>query len=256
MVDIHNHILFGVDDGPKTLEESLELLENGAKLGFKVFYLTSHHGKGKYRSENYEENFKILEEALEKRKLNVKIKRGNEIYLDENLEEIFQEKKFSPLEENYILVEFSPLVTSIVARTMIGKILREGYIPIIAHVERYSNLKKRDLLNLKKMGSKIQVNIGSHRGKHILKMLKNGDIDYLASDCHGGPRRNYNLEREMAELKKLVGKRKFNEMTCFFMEGEKRDEKKQPGVDVFRTFLRNLWTRTGIGRDSKKSGKF
>ncbi|MGL5778927.1 CpsB/CapC family capsule biosynthesis tyrosine phosphatase, partial [Cetobacterium sp.] len=48
MVDIHTHLLFGVDDGPKTVEESIEMIRDGMKLGFNEFYLTSHYNKGRF----------------------------------------------------------------------------------------------------------------------------------------------------------------------------------------------------------------
>ncbi|WP_442878137.1 CpsB/CapC family capsule biosynthesis tyrosine phosphatase, partial [Cetobacterium sp.] len=59
MVDIHTHLLFGVDDGPETLEESIKLIELGKKLGYSEFILTSHFGKGRFQNQNYDKNFEI-----------------------------------------------------------------------------------------------------------------------------------------------------------------------------------------------------
>lgn len=93
MVDIHTHLLFGVDDGPRTLEESIEMIKMGMRLGFDEFYLTSHYNKGKFNNEHYEKNYMILKEKCEELKLEVKVYRGNEVYLKENISEILRDMK-------------------------------------------------------------------------------------------------------------------------------------------------------------------
>ena len=114
MVDIHNHILFGVDDGPKTLDDSIEMIKKAKRLGFKEFYLTSHFGKGKFRNVDYDKNFDVLEKRCKELDLNVVLHKGNEVYLDENIHETLNSGEFHVIGENYLLVEFSPDRKSVV----------------------------------------------------------------------------------------------------------------------------------------------
>ena len=65
MVDIHSHILFGVDDGAKDLKESLELLKQAEKVGYTDIVCSSHYYIGKFENKNYDENFSILNEAIQ-----------------------------------------------------------------------------------------------------------------------------------------------------------------------------------------------
>ena len=191
MVDIHTHLLFGVDDGPKTLEESIEMIEDAIKVGFDEFYLTSHYNKGRFCNENYDKNYEILKAKCEELKLEIKLHKGNEIYLDENIDTVLKEKKFNVLWENFVLVEFSPMTSVLVGENLIKKVLKAGFIPILAHVERYSNFRGKNLIKLKKLGAKLQVNIVGEKPKHIVKLQKEGYIDFLGSDTHGIEKRSY-----------------------------------------------------------------
>ncbi|WP_418963801.1 CpsB/CapC family capsule biosynthesis tyrosine phosphatase, partial [Cetobacterium sp.] len=76
MVDIHTHLLFGVDDGPKTLEESIEMIRDAINIGFNEFYLTSHYNKGRFSNENYDKNYEILKTRCMELNLKVKLHKG------------------------------------------------------------------------------------------------------------------------------------------------------------------------------------
>lgn len=233
MVDIHTHLLFGVDDGPKTLEESIKMIEDAIKVGFDEFYLTSHYNKGRFCNENYDKNYEILKVKCEELRFKIKLYKGNEIYLDENIDTVLKEKNFNVLWENYILVEFSPMTSVPVGENLIKKVLKAGFIPIIAHVERYTSFKGSDLMRLKKLGAKLQVNIVGDKPKHIVKLQKEGFIDFLGSDAHRVEKRSY---REI-------------------QEEEKGSEKKRFIGRFFSTFFRDIFTGTWIRRNSRKSKK-
>ncbi|MHA5067748.1 hypothetical protein MKD34_09550 (plasmid) [Cetobacterium somerae] len=228
MVDIHTHLLFGVDDGPKTVEESIEMIKDGMKLGFNEFYLTSHYNKGRFCNENYDENYKILQKKCEELNLEVKLHKGNEVYLDENIDMVLKEKNFNLMWDKFILVEFSPLTSVPAGENLIKKVLVAGFHPILAHVERYTNFKGSDLMRLKKLGVKFQVNIGGEKPKHIVRLQKEKHIDFLGSDAHGVERRSYR------EIQKEA----------------KGHEKKQPVNRVFNSFFRSIFTGAWIGGDS------
>lgn len=222
MVDIHTHLLFGVDDGPKTLEESIEMIRDAINIGFNEFYLTSHYNKGRFSNENYDKNYEILKIRCMELNLKVKLHKGNEIYLDENIDIILKEKKFNVIKNNFILVEFSPLTSPIVGKYLLKKVLKKRLVPILAHIERYIYFKKNDFIELKKLGIKFQVNISGEKPKHIIKLIKNGHIDYFASDAHGVEKRSYKeIEKE-----------------------RKKNDKKKFADRIFTFFFRNIFRRT------------
>lgn len=246
MVDIHTHLLFGVDDGPKTLEESIEMIREGMKLGFKEFYLTSHYNKKDYYNEDYEKNYEILKKKCEDLKLKVKLHRGNEVYLDENITRVLSEKKFNTIGKEFLLVEFSPLTTTLVGRKLLKKVLNEGFVPILAHVERYNLFRGRDLIQLRKLGVKLQVNITGEKPKHIVKLLENGHIDFLGSDAHGVEKRGYVWSEELKYINKMTT---FNGVT----KEDKGHEKRQFTNGNFSSFFRSIFSGIRARRDSKKS---
>lgn len=251
MVDIHNHLLFGVDDGPKTLDESIEMIKKGIELGFSEFYLTSHYGKGRFYNENYDENFELLKEKCQSLNLDIKLHRGNEIYLDENTLKTLEGKKYNPIEGKYLLVEFAPLILPSAGKYMVKKVLDMGFVPIVAHVERYSCFKTRDLQELKRLGCKLQINIGSEKPKYIVRLLKEGYIDFLGSDAHGVKRRSYSLD-ELEYLKKIVGEKEIKKMTNIkgLEEEGKNSEKEKPNSWIFGSFLRSIFRRAWVRSDS------
>ncbi|MBC2851603.1 hypothetical protein H5J22_09390 [Cetobacterium sp. 8H] len=262
MVDIHTHLLFGVDDGPETLEESIKLIELGKKLGYSEFILTSHFGKGRFQNQNYDKNFEILKSECEKLSLGIVLHKGNEIYLDENISEILKEKRFNTLGERYLLVEFSPLTIPGVAEGMLKRVISAGYIPILAHIERYKHFRGSDLVRLKKLGVKLQVNIsGASYNKSVERLLKEGYIDFLGSDTHRLGKRDYNLVDELIDIKKLVGEDLLRKMTLTNgkkilnsqeIEEDFGDEEKGSSSSFFSTFFGGIFKGARARRDLKQ----
>ncbi|WP_297434361.1 CpsB/CapC family capsule biosynthesis tyrosine phosphatase [uncultured Cetobacterium sp.] len=251
MVDIHSHLLFGVDDGPETLDESIEMIKKGMELGFSEFYLTSHYGKGRFCNNDYDVNFKILKEKCQNLNLNIKLHRGNEIYLDENISKTLGEKRYNTIEGRYLLVEFSPYTLPSVGKHMIKKVIDMGYIPVVAHVERYNHFRGSDLMELKRLGCKLQVNIGGEKPKHIVRLLKDGNIAFLGSDAHRIKRRGYSL-CDLENLRKLIGEKRIGRMTSFtkLAKEEKGNEETQSNSWIFSFFIRNILRGTWVRSDS------
>ncbi|MGX6591133.1 tyrosine-protein phosphatase [Cetobacterium ceti] len=260
MIDIHCHILQEIDDGAKTLEESMDLLKRGMDLGFHSFILTSHyHRERGYFSENYEKSYMDLLKEIEKEKLNIKIYPGREIYLGEDYRETLKESRWESLNgSRYILIEFSPLEISSIGMKKIKEVIELGYIPILAHCERYINFKIRDYMGIKKLGGYLQVNIGSlgKNKKLIKKLIELELIDFLGSDVHRVRGRNYELQRELKTFKKLMGRDYFNRGTLLNGEGviqndtlkkENWDEEKKSGLNGwFISMWKYLFRRTGV----------
>lgn len=197
MTDIHSHILFDVDDGSKSIEESIELLKKLKDIGFNNIILTPHYIEGsEYCSKNSEKNkrLKQLKEELSNQKIDINIHLGNEIFINNNIYELIKAAEIKTLNNTrYILVEL-PFHNQIVnLEDIIYELKIKGLIPIIAHPERYSYFQKnyKEVDKLREEGFLFQGNYASILGYYgkesqkLLKyMLKKQYIDYLGTDIH------------------------------------------------------------------------
>jgi tyrosine-protein phosphatase cpsB len=202
MIDIHSHILFGVDDGAKTIEDSLALIEEMYNQGVKIFILTPHRRKNMFEKskQEIEENFKKLKQAV-KEKYNdlIRIYLGTEIYYTEDIpDKIERNEIHSMAGTRNVLVEFNYGIRTKDLEDAIYNIVTLGKTPIIAHIERYDCLEKNDetILNLIELGAKMQVNAESilkinlfGDNKKVYKkrakyFLENDLVDIIASDAH------------------------------------------------------------------------
>jgi protein-tyrosine phosphatase len=217
MIDIHSHILFGVDDGAKTIEDSVNIIKEEISKGVTHIILTPHF-KNKYidiKLENIEQNYNALKEYILKNNMDINIYMGNEIFFDSNYYEILEEGDFYSLANSkYILIEFdvSDIPKNIAEMCYDARI--KGFIPIIAHVERYSTLyKDMDLLKeILNEGALLQVNAStvankedreSHRFANYL--LKHELVSFIASDIHNLRSRGFHLDEAFKAVKKSCG---------------------------------------------------
>jgi len=194
-IDIHSHLLFGIDDGAKTFEESLELTKALINIGFSEFITTPHTMQ--YVWENTTESItnKHSETAIlhKQNGINVPFKAASEYLLDENLVKQLQREPLLTLKENYVLVEMSYLNPPMQLYNIIFELQVAGYNPILAHPERYlfyhNNFSEYD--KLKKAGCLFQLNLLStvgYYGEGVLatcdKLLEKGMFDFVGSDVH------------------------------------------------------------------------
>ena len=200
-IDIHCHILPGVDDGSPDMATSLEMLRIADKNGITHLILTPHH-KPMHHNVSHEHNVvyrKKLQEAAKEAGIKAKLFSGNEIYYsDETMEELMEGKICSLAGSDYVLVEFHPTNPYKAIQNAVSRVQAAGFIPIIAHVERYSDIvshpaRVKDLIE---MGSLIQVNASSIMGKYgfgishfTKKLLKDELVHFVASDAHDTGRR-------------------------------------------------------------------
>lgn len=195
MKDIHTHILYGIDDGAKNLEESLEILKNASLNGITDVVLTPHYIKdSKYNASNIQKEkiLKILQQETKKRNININLYLGNEVYIDENIISLY--KEISTINNSrYIIIELPLNTKYILTEKTIDKLLNNNLIPIIAHPERYiSYYKNYNFYNtLIQKGCLLQGNIGSLYGlygrkpkKMLKELLKRNLIHVIASDIH------------------------------------------------------------------------
>jgi len=210
MIDIHAHILPGVDDGAKTMEESIVLLRKAIEQGTTHQVLSPHVQStvSKVMPEHFLEIFEALKEEVKRLELPIKIYLGAEINYRSYLSPDYQ--MLSLNQSKYVLVEFSPRIESPI-EDVVYDLTRMGYKPIIAHVERYVYLDYSDYARLKSIGALLQVNTGALMGlndkiqkKLSLKLLKDGLIDIIATDTHNIEKRPPNLKDCYNYLKGMV----------------------------------------------------
>ena len=215
MIDIHTHLLYGVDDGAKNLEESVMMLEDAKKQGIEKCILTPHyrHGMFAYDKEKIEENFEILKKEAEK--IGIEIYLGCEFHVDSKLFEYLQaERCYTLAKASYVLTEYSYTTEYKYIREHTRRLIAYGYTPVIAHAERYECFLKKPALceEISDMGALIQINADSVLGlmdrktqKFCKKALKEGWIDVVASDSHGIKHRINNMAKARDFIEKKYG---------------------------------------------------
>ncbi|SEP54811.1 tyrosine-protein phosphatase [Flavobacterium urocaniciphilum] len=194
-VDIHSHVLPGIDDGAKNLKDSQFLLESMIGFGFKKC-ITSPHTMANVFNNTIESinsaKYKV-ENELSELAQKLDLQAASEYYIDENFIENFKNNPLLTLKDNYVLVEMSFLNPPIQLHEYLFELQLAGYQPVLAHPERYTFYHNsfKDFEKLKKMGLKFQLNLLSTVGyygpdvaKISDKLLKAEFIDYVGSDIH------------------------------------------------------------------------
>lgn len=189
--DWHSHILPGVDDGVRTMGESLEILRLYEKLGVRSVWLTPHIMEDiPNTTAHLRERFAELQASYSG---SVELHLAAENMLDGLFEERLEKNDLLPLGENgdHLLVETSCFSPPMDLYGILERIKVKGYYPILAHPERYGYMEKEEYQMLKKFGIEFQLNLFSLvgiYGKSIQRkaewLLKNSMIAYWGSDVH------------------------------------------------------------------------
>lgn len=191
MTDWHSHILPGVDDGFKEMEDSLKALALMEKLGVKHLWLTPHVMEDKpNETQDLRRRFEELKLAFDG---NMELHLGSENMLDALFEERLAANDFLPLGErgSHLLVETSYYNPPMNMIGLLEQIKTKGYFPVLAHPERYQYMDDKDYRRIREMGVLFQGNYfslvgayGSTAQKKLEWLLKQGMIDLLGSDLH------------------------------------------------------------------------
>lgn len=228
MIDLHSHVLHGIDDGSRSIEESLDMVRSAMELGFRGIVCTSHYKTGRAENLNYIERFQELKEAIKKENLELELYPGNEMFLGMEEIEALKDGKINTYNKTkYILVELDPMMPFPPVRIALERIVNMGYVPLLAHIERYRDIKISEFLKLREMGVFFQINIPSLRNGYrdkVVKFLELGLVDLFTSDAHRSDRRTYFLQEELREINELVGEGNFEKMcedTVKVVRGEK-----------------------------------
>jgi len=194
-VDIHSHLLPGIDDGVKTLKESIAIIKYFNTLGYHKLITTPHIFSDLYpnTTEIIQEKLSIVQNELQKERIDIVIEASAEYYLDMEFLRLIEDEELLPFSGNYILFETPCTSKLMILDVAIESIIRKGYIPVLAHPERYHYLYSDNLeryKELKRMGVLFQVNLKSLQShsksmkKMALQLITAGLVDFIGSDVH------------------------------------------------------------------------
>lgn len=195
-VDLHCHILPGIDDGAKDVITSRRMLEMAQADGIGQIVVTPHY-KAHRHNEGKEKIVQLVQEAqqwLDAQGYTLKLYTGSEVKYFHEMTNLLKEQKICTLADSfYVLVEFSPKDDYSYIKHGVKELLAAGYYPIVAHIERYEALSshRAHIEELVDMGAYMQVNAASIEGKlglltkhKVIKWIKSGLVHFIASDAH------------------------------------------------------------------------
>jgi tyrosine-protein phosphatase YwqE len=194
-VDIHSHLLPGIDDGAKTFEDSLRLTKALQEFGTSQIITTPHIIRHFWEntSEIIKSKHEITGAELSKNKVSMPFRAAAEYMMDEHFVQLFQSKDILTLKDNYVLVEMSYLNPPIQLYSILFDLQVAGYIPVLAHPERYVFYHNNfdEYAKLINAGCLLQLNLLSvvgYYGEGITavakKLLKKGMYRFVGSDVH------------------------------------------------------------------------
>ncbi len=225
MIDFHSHIIPGVDDGSKSVEETYNMIVEAKDAGFTDIIMTSH-----FTSHYYEPNpqelmlwKEKLQEIINIKGIGVNLHSGMEIYVSDRLDELYKSGKLLTIgKSKYILIEL-PINASINYLDNILYIIESlGLKLILAHPERYIYVQNNPSLidEYIDKGILLQCNFGSIIGQYgkmaeqtMKKMLKSGQVDFLGSDCHRENSVYKTIPEAVRKIKSLIGEEEFDRIT-------------------------------------------
>ena len=241
MIDLHAHILYGLDDGPDTQEQTMAMLRIAVEEGIHTMVVTPHfiHGANAYDAHQYHVRLAEIQEQILTEALPITLLPGNEMMMDEWTLKNYQSQSARTLADSrYALVEFPLVEIPHYAENIIDGLLEEGLIPLIAHPERYPEVQEDPGLMERFIhrGCLMQVNSGSITGiygkkpAHTAKtLIQHHMVHVVASDCHTPGRRSPRLK----EARNLVHSWMGTEVATQLFEANPAAILNNQSVDIF-----------------------
>lgn len=229
MIDIHSHVIYGVDDGPTCLQESLDLLQESYDQGVRMIVATSHRRKVLFETpeEIVYQHFLEVKAAVQTTLPDLQLCYGAELFYTREVLEKMAVGQLPCLGESQVaLIEFSAVTSFQEMKKAVLDVLMLGIRPVIAHVERYEALgfNRERIQILREMGCYTQVN-----SEHVLKpklfgdghkifkkrvryLLKENLVDCVASDMHNLEKRSSYMAEAYQVIAKLYGEQRAEEL--------------------------------------------
>ena len=216
--DIHCHILPEVDDGSKSMDESIQMLKMQYEDGVRAIILTPHYRKNMFETpeEIIMRKFGSLQQIRTLNEVSdLKLHLGCELHTSMDMLELFQIRKNLTLAgSSFVLTEFSNTDSKDYVKERCYQLLSNGYQPILAHIERYEcTYRNLDFVDeLRQMGIRMQVNAGSILGsngrsvkRYCRKLMKRDLLDFAGSDAHDTLQRPPSIGACATMLEKQMG---------------------------------------------------
>ncbi|MGT2926479.1 capsular polysaccharide biosynthesis protein Cps4B [Streptococcus cuniculipharyngis] len=229
MIDVHSHIIFDVDDGPKTLEDSLALIKESYRQGVRTIVATSHRRKGMFETpeEKIWANFQLVKEAVAEQLPDLTLLYGGELYYSDRVQAGLEQQTVPTMAgTRFALIEFSMTTSWKDMHNALTQVLLLGITPLIAHIERYNALEfdKKRVQELINMGCYTQIN-----SNHVLKPKFFGDrhkvfkkraryfleedlVHCVASDMHNLTERPPYMKEAQELIRKEFGRQRAQDL--------------------------------------------
>lgn len=230
MIDMHCHILWGQDDGPRSMEESMKLMERAVKEGITAMISTSHcrHPLYDVNFSAVTEQINILQSELIQSNIPITLYTGHEVRLSENILSLIHSNQIHTLaNSNYLLIELPTTTVPIYTKHIIHELLLAGITPVIAHPERNKAIAQQPnrLVQLIREGALCQITAGSlsgHFGRAVqrlsLDLVHANLVHVYGSDVHNLSTRPFLFEAGLHYLEK----KKQLEAVDLFLENNER----------------------------------
>ncbi len=195
-VDMHSHLIPGIDDGSRSMDESIALLAKFENLGYEKVITTPHIMSDYYKNtpEIILGGLQEVQDTAKQLGLKIQIEAAAEYYFDETLlERLKRKEKLLTFDDNRVLFEFSMMTKPDQIEELLFQLLTQNYKPVLAHFERYSFFfgSVDQAVKWREKGIDIQMNLNSltgHYGPQVKqqaeRLVDAGAIDFVASDCH------------------------------------------------------------------------
>lgn len=213
MIDLHCHILPGVDDGADTLADSIAMAEKAISQGITHILCTPHHNNGKYVNPKAAVIDKVteLQAELDRRNLPLTLLEGQEVRITGNLVEEIQQDQilFTDLADTYLLIEFPTMDVPAYTEQLFFKLRNMGKVPVIVHPERNAKFREdpNRLIPYLEMGCLAQLTAPSYIGvfgkgiqKTAKQMVEHNLVQMMASDAHGIKKRTFAMKEAFHQI--------------------------------------------------------
>lgn len=218
---MHSHLIPGIDDGAKTIEESIHLIKELKQLGFEKIITTPHIHSDYYKNtpEIIRTGFESLKQELLKQKIDIEISIAAEYFIDEHLESLIQnDEELLTFSGKHILVEYSTFSPPMNGLDIIFQLVSKGYQPILAHPERYLYYESQldEFERIRNTGCELQVNLlsltdyyGKEQRKLGIQLIEKGWVNFLGTDLHRKSQLKYLSETTNSKLLNIFDERLF-----------------------------------------------
>ena len=226
-VDIHTHILPGIDDGAKSMDEAMQMLRMAWEDGTRMLILTPHY-RGRFKEttpEKLREAYAALCRTAQQELPKLRLFLGSEVFYEEDAPQALEAGRILTLaDSDFVLLEFRSGAFRSQILSAVSEVIRYGYTPILAHIDRYNAFLSDDALidEVLDMGAQVQLNANSVMGENGFKvkrfchaLLRREKVQFIASDAHDTKHRPPRLQACYLRVRDKYGSDYAQQVFCY-----------------------------------------